>query len=506
MPPFDKKIKKLSKPLKSFKVLPKYLCTVENNTIKRVGDYSPITLNAGESAIVEFPDHMVGYIHFSVKSLGNIADSPTVLEFIPGEYQCEITTPQEDYLKSKNHALSSGWLQREEKTCVFLPASCKCERRFAFTYLKITRLDSASFPILLDELYCERVSSVDYNDLKPLNVNNKRLESIYDFCAKSLMDCEMDVFEDAPKRDRRLWLSEFRLHALADSVTFNNKDLVKKCIYYFANYRIENKIVAPCVFPDSPPYVDSNWYFTSFALGFITLLSDYVEIYNDKKLLNDLYSVAIYQIDVGEEWFNNLGHNKRGGFWIDWSDGLDVSCAQYGVYIYDLKNALKLAKIKKDKVNIQRINDIIEKRTKELLKYYDSKKGIFISDSKQISYASQIWGVLAEVLTKEQNVKVLENVEKIKDAKKMNTPHTHGYFLEALCKNGLYERALSFIEEVWGNLIDLGETRCPEYLPTNTVASKYRTPVMDSACHGSGAIPCYYIKKYLLNYIKPDKD
>ncbi|GAB7169398.1 hypothetical protein TUA1478L_13940 [Lactiplantibacillus plantarum] len=42
-----------------------------------------------------------------------------------------------------------------------------------------------------------------------------------------------DVFEDGPKRDRRLWIGDLRLQALANYATFKDTDLVKRCLYLF---------------------------------------------------------------------------------------------------------------------------------------------------------------------------------------------------------------------------------------------------------------------------------
>ena len=42
------------------------------------------------------------------------------------------------------------------------------------------------------------------------------------------------VFEDEPKRDRRLWLGDLRLEALANYETYRNFDIVKRSLYLLA--------------------------------------------------------------------------------------------------------------------------------------------------------------------------------------------------------------------------------------------------------------------------------
>ena len=75
-------------------------------------------------------------------------------------------------------------------------------------------------------------------------------------CVKTLKECEQEVFEDGPKRDRRLWIGDLRLQALVDYNTFKNIDLIKRCIYLFAHNLNNEGLVAPCVFPDTPPFID----------------------------------------------------------------------------------------------------------------------------------------------------------------------------------------------------------------------------------------------------------
>ena len=64
---------------------------------------------------------------------------------------------------------------------------------------------------------------------------------------------------------------------------------------------------------------------------------------------------------------------------------------------------------------------------------FDKEKGLFVSgDKKQISWASQIWFVLAGILTNEENKALLERITKEKSAVKLVTPYAHHYYVMAL--------------------------------------------------------------------------
>ena len=64
------------------------------------------------------------------------------------------------------------------------------------------------------------------------------------------------IFEDGPKRDRRLWIGDLRIQALTNYYTYKNNDMVKGCLYLFAALPCENGQVGACVFLDPEPEVD----------------------------------------------------------------------------------------------------------------------------------------------------------------------------------------------------------------------------------------------------------
>ena len=48
------------------------------------------------------------------------------------------------------------------------------------------------------------------------------------------------VFEDGPKRDRRLWMGDLRIQALTNYQTYKKSSLVKACLYLFAALPMED--------------------------------------------------------------------------------------------------------------------------------------------------------------------------------------------------------------------------------------------------------------------------
>ena len=65
---------------------------------------------------------------------------------------------------------------------------------------------------------------------------SEKLKKIDAVSLATLRDCMQTTFEDGPRRDRRLWIGDMRLQALASYKTFPNFELVKRCLYLLAAF------------------------------------------------------------------------------------------------------------------------------------------------------------------------------------------------------------------------------------------------------------------------------
>lgn len=451
----------------------------------KINDFKlPIKFDSGDKLLIDFGEHCVGYLNFSLNKATDslIVDSPAKFKFSFGEFPLEIV--KDDY----KGTLGNGWLQREEKSIVFMPYNGSLERRYSFRYLLIERTDNARYSIEINELFAKCVSAVEIKDT--FKTDDKLLDDIYDISIKTLRDCEQDVFEDGPKRDRRLWIGDLRLQALTDYYTFKNIDLVKRCLYLFAAYRPDNK-VAPCVFPDSPPYVDS-WNFADYSLFFISCLYDYMKNRDDISFIKELYPIALEQFKITSSLIN--GRKIEAFPFIDWCPDLNKSVSLWGVYIYTLKQLKEIAL--KINESVLEINSEIKKAT-EILLSFKNDDGLFETDDGQISYHSQIWAVLSGVLSEKENIDLLEKIKNTDTEFTMRTPYMIHYYIEALDFCGLKDEAISQIKDYWGKIIEKGFDCCPEiFNPENEFESPYSAPEINSACHAWSCTPAYWICKF----------
>jgi hypothetical protein len=141
--------------------------------------------------------------------------------------------------------LSRAWLQDEVINVDVLPAVIELPRRYVFRYAKIDVVaTSANYAVRISDVKAMAVTSAT-GTVAPLPASTPEpLRRIDEVSIHTLRECMQTVFEDGPKRDRRLWIGDLRLQALTNYVTFRNFDLVKRCLFLFAGLPRENGLVA----------------------------------------------------------------------------------------------------------------------------------------------------------------------------------------------------------------------------------------------------------------------
>ena len=100
-----------------------------------------------------------------------------------------------------------------------LPSEISLPRRYAFRYLQIEVLDVRSkYQLKLEDAYCITTTSADDDQLKSFagTPRQMRLDQI---ACHTLRECMQDVFEDGPKRDRRLWMGDLRMQTPSGNFT-----------------------------------------------------------------------------------------------------------------------------------------------------------------------------------------------------------------------------------------------------------------------------------------------
>ena len=183
---------------------------------------------------------------------------------------------------------------------------------------------------------------------------------------------------------------------------------------------------------------------------------------------------------------------------IDWCDGLDRMTACEGCYIFGLRKLAKIARLLKKYPDAKRFEQEAEFLSAELRqKKFDPKKGLFVSGKKnQISYASQIWMILAEVVTGTDARRLLEKMEHCKKIVKPVTPYLHHHLLEAYRVAGEKEKMMRHLHNYWGSMLKKGMNVFPEvFVEEKERLTPYgNDPRINSACHAWSCAPSYFLR------------
>lgn len=464
-----------------------------------VSEMGTIALKKGDSIILDFGDHQVGYFTMKLKSVGSPQDAPAYLRLKFGEIAKELTEDSSEY----DGWISRSWIQEEFLHLDVLPQVITLPRRYAFRYVEIYAIDtSMKFQVVIEEASCRAVASVDMDLLPELPGVNDQIRRMDQVSLRTLQNCMQDVFEDGPKRDRRLWIGDLRLQALANYATFKNFDLVKRCMYLFAGLTREDGAIGACLFTE-PEYLVDDTILFDYALFFVSILKDYYSASGELEVVKELWDSAYRQIELSRKRLDeNYVIQDDEGFWcfVDWTDGLNKQASAQAIYIYTLNAAIELAGIlekEQIKAELEQERNLCIEGAKKYL--WDEGHQVFVSGKdRQISYASQVWMILAGVLPVDESRALINRIIKMHPEKGMVTPYMNHHFVEALLLCGEKEKAMDYMTYYWGGMVNQGaDTFWEMYNPENPEESPYGSSMVNSYCHAWSCTPAYILRELL---------
>lgn len=456
-------------------------------------------LKRGDELLLDFGSYGVGYLTLSFESTGSHPDAPAHIRLLFGESLTEMQVNPEEHQGS----LGQGWVQEELLHLDRFPCTVSLPRRYAFRYVRLFGIDtSAKYRLVLKNAVCHRVSSADPERATKCHWSSKRFADLDGASLQTLRWCMQEVFEDGPKRDRRLWLGDLFLQARTNYVTFQNNDLVKRCLYLFGGLTFNEGRVAACLFTDGDPEPDDTW-LLDYALLYVPTLLEYWEATKDREALRELYPIAMKQINItlGLLDADGLVIDRGNEFWcfLDWGDGLNKQAGAQGVLLYALQCGIRLAQARNDPGQAGWLESWYAKlRRATLSVLWDETSGFFVSGpDRQISVVSQVWMVMADVLPISESRKLLLHTLESKFPVPMATPYAHHFLVEALLHVGEREMAFQHLEGYWGGMLDAGaETFWEVFDPKDTQLSPYGSQLLNSRCHGWSCTPAWFLRKY----------
>ena len=450
----------------------------------------------GDTLVLDFGEHITGTFSIDMRSVGSPMDAPLYIGIKFCEMPCEI---EED---SKNYDgwLSSSWFQEECIHKDVLPCTLQMERRYSFRYVRIDVLDtSPKWKVVFARPSADAISCAKDADIP--EIEDKELKKIYTTGLHTLHECMQDVFEDGPKRDRRLWLGDLRLQALSNYASYKKIDIVKRCIALFCGMRCTDGRIPANVFV-KPEYIPDDTFLYDYSLFLINTVYDYMQETNDIPFLNTIYSVLKEDMDACLQCVDDTGRfhmQENFPVFVDWSNTFDKEVCGSAITIYALRQLIVLGKqCNQDVEHYECVLHLMEEEVRNHL--YDADKHVVRCYTDEVNLATQVWMVLSSTFTEEENHAIMqEAMHRFFPVEGIATPYMYHHITEALFVSGWKEEAIALMKSYWGKMIDLGgDTFFEAFDPNLPDYSPYGSTMINSYCHAWSCTPVYLIYKYVL--------
>lgn len=453
-------------------------------------------LHTGDSFVLDFTGHRAGYLSFSIEAHGREPDAPVRLRFVFGEVPTDVSEPLHPYTGQ----LSESWLPEELITVDDIPQAVRLPRRHAFRYVKVEVIaTSRDFGIRFARMQVHAVTSAQ-GDVAPLAKAEPWIRRIDEISIATLRSCLQTTFEDGPRRDRRLWVGDLRLQALTNYVSFNQNDVVKRCLYLFAGLTRKDGLVAGCVY-EKPKPLYSSIVVLDYAALFNITLAEYIEATGDLETAHELWPVAQKQLEI------LLGNvNQDGVFvdpqdvwlFIDWAQDLDRTASIHAVLIFCLRKTMALALALGHTEAAEGYRLQIDAMVwAAQTHFFDAEQGVYVSGPhKQVSWASQAWMAVAGVhASQTQGAEAIRKAMANPAAIRPVTPYLYHYMVEGMVACHMRQEALDLIRHYWGGMVDAGaDTFWEVYDPAKPLTSPYGDIHINSYCHAWSCTPAWIFR------------
>lgn len=474
-----------------------------------IGSYlgSSLKDEKNKSVTVDFGRHLTGTFRFRVDLVDRVLDGPIRLRFTFAEMPAELAVPFDPYPGT----ISRAWLQDETVTVEFIDSVYTLPRRLSGRYMKIDVLGHPTdCDFAMADLSFSATTSAPEIAPEVLDIPlSPEFAAIDRTALATLAECMQTVYEDGPKRDRRLWIGDVYLESLANNLTYKNHDLTRHCLYLLAALANEDGRLHANVFELPEPHPQRGSFCYSYSLLFNMALAEYLAATGDCDTARDLWPVAKAQIDNLLTFVDDRGIFDRfrpGGFnWLffDWRDGIEESTAMQGLAIMALEQTAGLGKKLAVADDTRAWTRSAEKMRKAARKHlYDKNTRAFTSGYKgfiplQKSVLSQVWMVLADVVPAKEGAALLRRALSDPEFIRLGSPYAHHFLVEAMIKCGMDDEARALVADYWGGMVRKGaDTFWEVYDASDDYLSPYRFYPVNSYCHAWSCTPAYLLRRY----------
>lgn len=461
-----------------------------------------------KEVIVDFGKHLVGNVSFKIKDIGPMQDAVLRFKVTFGEIPSDLGLPVEPYTGS----LSRGWMQ-DFQCDVSYDGCYTFNRRITARYMKIEAVGTSIYSdFCFDNITFEATTSAGKSKAQLASTTPQIFKDIARVSENTLKDCMQGVFEDGPKRDQRLWMGDLYLEALANTASFKEYNVTKRCLYLLAGLaNPDNGLLYSNMVEYPKPHAQQT-FFVDYALSYILTLNDYLKATGDTETARDLWPVVKNQINTilanaidQNHLYSNTGYQYKGMMvsivFFDWAPvTLDNHAAIQGLLAHSIDCAYNIAKVIGKTDDVKAYPETAKQLRKAGYKaYWDAKKQIVVSGKeRQESYTATSWAVLGNLIKGKEAQKAIRNVMQSNTAIKPGTPYANHFLVAAMLHCGMNNEAKKYVEDYWGGMVRLGaDTFWEYYVPDNHLFSSYNGyTLLNSYCHAWSCTPIYFIVNY----------
>ncbi len=456
-------------------------------------------LGGNEGVTLDFGAYLVGHLTLRAENVERPPGAPLRLRFVFAERPAELGESFDDY----RGWLSRAWLQEEIHVVDALPATVRPPRRYAFRYVRIEVADHAlPYKVRLSDVECTATSCIDTDDIPPLSPDVPGdLTEIDRVGCITMAACMQTVVEDGTKRDRRMWLGDMRLCALANYATARRFDPIRHCLYLFCGLTDDEGLNSACLY-EHPHPVRGEDEIVDYSVQLAPTLLEYAEASGDFATARDLCHVAFRQIEIAFADCDSRGvfTNPKGKWvFVDWNpDVLHTEAAINGMIVACARAAARLAMLCGEPDAAARMTTIADTMADGSRgRFLDETTGVVVSGpDRQVSYASVAWLTIGGVLTAAESRRAFLELFGIGDAIRPVTPSLTHHVVQALFDCGLKDEAWATVRSFWGGMVERGADAFWEVFDADDpMRSPYGSPLMNSYCHAWSAGVVHFIRR-----------
>ncbi|KAK5064635.1 hypothetical protein LTR84_000469 [Exophiala bonariae] len=460
----------------------------------------------GTQFILDFGLHLVGHVSFRIEAEGLNIDAPCRLNLTFGESPIDVI---ED-MTGVDTWISTSWLPDEVINIDFMPEDVALPRRYAFRYLRVRIVDtSPKYKVKFSEFCCTAVSSVaSSTQVELYDYHDPLLNTIDEISMLTLRDCMQTVFEDGPRRDRRVWIGDLRLQALTNYHTLRDYNLAKRCLYLFAAVPRSDSSLPACLF-EKPVLIPATDYIVDYDTLFGVIVYDYVVATGDLATGRELWPTiqgsllkAISHVDPETHLF--VSSKTTAWKFLDWAENLDTSAGLHGLLLYSLERINALASLLS--ISPQPYTQLISQLRDAASSFISPHSQLFISGPhSQISLASAAWLTLSGAFPVATCRNALLGAMSHPDTITPLTPYLYHHIVDALATVSLFSEAIDLIKKYWGGMVNVGaDTFWECFDETDARRSPYGDVRNNSFCHAWSCSPSWLLRVRLSDHLRAE--